>query len=218
MSPQQLSGISRLGALVGMLLLAAAGSCARSGLNPGDLSLEDPEADAGSEPLPATPDDAGSDVSSETPSVPSAEPSLPPSCEPRDEECNGVDDDCNGAVDDLTPIPCPGGGARYCVAGALSACPERCEVCLPGSERVCFHSFCTFWGVQSCAADGRSFGACREQEPPAECASIARSKKDSPELEQCCIDNGYCCLDSHDLDQDGNKSELIGVCDEVSCQ
>src|SRR5262249_33825562 len=37
-------------------------------------------------------------------------------CVPSPETCNGLDDDCNGQIDDGLPaIPCPGGGARYCV-------------------------------------------------------------------------------------------------------
>jgi hypothetical protein len=139
-------------------------------------------------------------------------------CIPLAEECNDRDDDCDGVVDnDIAPIPCPGGGERYCVAGRMSACPERCEVCLPGTERICQLSYCTFWGVQTCTADGRSFSRCREQRAPPECIDIALDRQDSPELEQCCIDNGYCCLDAHDLDDDGNRSEMLGRCDEVVC-
>jgi hypothetical protein len=100
----------------------------------------------------------------------------------------------------------------------MSACPARCETCLPGSERVCMLSYCTFWGIQTCTADGRSFGRCREHEPPPECRDIAREHRDSRELEQCCLDNGYCCLDRHDLDGDGNRSEMLGRCDEVLCE
>lgn len=143
---------------------------------------------------------------------------MPPNCVPHDETCNGKDDDCNGQVDDgIAPVPCPGGGERYCVAGRMSACPTRCETCVPGSERVCFLSYCTYWAAQVCAADGRSFGVCRERSVPSECRSVAEQHKDSPELEQCCIDNGYCCRDEYDLDNDGNRSEMLGQCDDVSC-
>src|SRR5580704_2240208 len=38
----------------------------------------------------------------------------------------------------MPPIPCPGGGYEYCVAGQYSACPQRCGVCIPGSQQVCF--------------------------------------------------------------------------------
>jgi hypothetical protein len=99
-------------------------------------------------------DDAG-----DAPRV-SAEASTPAPAEP---ECRP----------DLAPIPCPGGGFRYCVAGHVSACPERCEACLPGSERVCFISYCLHWGVQTCAADGRTFGPCREEKPPGACTEVA---------------------------------------------
>jgi hypothetical protein len=119
--------------------------------------------------------------------------------------------------DDIVPVPCAGGGAQYCVAGRFSACPTRCEACVPGSERVCFKSYCTFWAVEKCAADGRSFSACRERLVPDECHDIALKYKDSVELEQCCLDHGYCCRDDHDLDHDGQIGEMIGRCEEVSC-
>ena len=53
--------------------------------------------------------------------------------------------------------------------------------------------------------------------PAAALRRIARSKHASPELEQCCIDDGYCCLDEHDLDHDGNRREMLGACDGVRC-
>jgi hypothetical protein len=99
----------------------------------------------------------------------------------------------------------------------MSQCPRRCDVCIPGSERVCFLSYCKFWASQSCTADGRSFGGCREQDPPPECRKIASDKQYSRELEQCCVDNGYCCLDEFDLDRDGDRGEMIGNCEEILC-
>ena len=139
-------------------------------------------------------------------------------CSPSPEVCNGVDDDCNGQIDDGLPsIPCPGGGARYCVAGRMSACPDRCDVCIPGSQVVCFNSYCLYWGERTCAADGKGFGPCREERPPADCAGVADDKKDSPELERCCVDHGYCCTDRHDLDGDGDRTELLGACGGVLC-
>jgi len=138
-------------------------------------------------------------------------------CVPSEEVCNGVDDDCNGLVDEVAPIPCPGGGEQYCVAGSFSACPKPCETCMPGSERICFMSYCKYWAVQTCTADGKAFGKCQEQDPPPECKGVAKDKKYSKELEQCCVDNGYCCLDEFDLDQDGNEGEMIGNCEEVLC-
>ncbi len=145
-------------------------------------------------------------------------PPIVPGCEPTEEVCNGVDDDCNGEVDEVAPLPCPGGGDRYCVAGRFSECPSRCETCMPGTERVCFISYCTYWGVQTCAADGRAFSACREKDAPQVCRSVVNEDGNSPELEQCCLDNGYCCVDEFDLDGDGNKREMIGQCDEVECR
>lgn len=189
--------------LAGALLLSLAVGCSRSAFD--DVSggfLVD-----GAVPPP----DAGPPVK-----PPPVKP--PPVCAPTDEECNGKDDDCDGEIDeDQPPIPCPGGGERYCVAGRYSACPERCEVCIPGSERVCFLSYCTYWAVRKCAGDGRSFGVCRERHVPPECESVSDKYKDSAELEQCCIDKGYCCQDEFDLDHDGDRSDMLGSCEEVSC-
>lgn len=150
---------------------------------------------------------------------PAAMPPPLPGCTPQPETCNGRDDDCDGKIDEeLPPIPCPNGGNRYCVAGRTSECPRICDVCRPGSRRVCFISYCTYWGTQSCGPDGRSFGLCKESPVPAECEAIARSKKNSRDLERCCLDNGYCCLDEHDLDGDGDRTEMLGRCGAVTCQ
>ena len=223
-----------LGAVV-LLLFAA---CARTGLHPGDLIDEDEPAAAGTSSAASGGASAVTSMGG-TPAIPlplagsAGEPPLPeagragqpntpvgdpPACEPSAEECNGRDDDCNGAVDDLPAAPCDGGGFRFCVAGRLSECPKRCEVCVPGSFRVCQNPFCTFWGEQECAADGQGFGNCHEADPPPECAPVAKKKGESPELEQCCIDNGYCCLDEHDLDNDGNHREMLGACNDIACQ
>jgi len=117
----------------------------------------------------------------------------------------------------MPPIPCPGGGFEYCVAGAYSACPRRCDLCVPGSQQVCFLTYCHAWGVQTCAADGQSFGYCQEQSPPTQCASIADQDQVSVALEQCCIDNGYCCADAFDLNGNGMKGDPIGQCSQVAC-
>jgi hypothetical protein len=194
--------------------------CSRTGLEAEGLDAwEDSvdvrtSTDAGDE-APVT---AVRDASSNDGAAP-PEASSDPRCVPAEETCNGLDDDCNGEVDDrIAPIPCPGGGYRYCVGGRSSACPTRCEVCVPGSQRVCFISYCLYWGVQTCAADGRSFGPCREQRPPAECEATARAHGASPELERCCLDRGYCCVDAYDLDVDGNRGDLVGSCGGVSCE
>lgn len=143
----------------------------------------------------------------------------PPACVPEPEICNGVDDDCNGSIDENLPaIPCPNGGFQYCVAGRYSDCPQRCEACVPGSARTCFTSFCTYWGTQPCAPDGRSFGPCQEAKSvPPECLTIAQNMQRSPALEQCCLDHGYCCVDTFDLDNDGDRNEMLGNCEAVSC-
>lgn len=134
------------------------------------------------------------------------------------EVCNGRDDDCNGQIDEVPGEPCDGGGFRYCIAGRLSACPKRCEACVPGSERICFVNFCTFWGTETCAADGRAFGSCREERPPAACRGVASNPSGLRALEQCCLDNGYCCVDTQDLDGDGDRTEMLGRCEDVRCE
>jgi len=197
------------------------GACGRTGLlAEGDLVDDPVDIVALPEASIEAEVDAGLDVAIEH-AVEASPPVVGPTtgaCQPAPEVCNGVDDDCNGKVDDLLlPVPCPGGGSRYCVAGRWSACPERCDVCVPGSQRVCFISYCLYWGVQTCAADGKGFGSCREQRPPAECNDVARDHHNSRELEQCCLDNGYCCVDEHDIDNDGDHSEFLGRCDEVLC-
>ncbi|MBE7480503.1 MAG: hypothetical protein HS104_11040 [Polyangiaceae bacterium] len=204
--PHPLRRVLRLGLpLAGALGLALA--CSRSGLDADDFEWID-----GRE----TPPDAGLGGAAGAAGLPDAQ--QPNVCVPSEEVCNGTDDDCDGQTDELSPVPCPGGGEQYCVSGAWSACPEKCEACMPGSERVCFNSYCKYWGVQTCTADGKSFGKCKEHDPPPECKSIAKDKKYSPELEQCCLDNGYCCRDTFDLDDDGDSGEMLGDCEDVLCK
>jgi len=215
-------------------LLALVVACARSGLDPGGLDpvFDAPDPGVQADPTAAPtatipPATAGAPAmmptvmptsTAEPPS--STEPSTPsdgPRCVPSPEVCNGRDDDCNGEVDDLPGIECAGGGFQYCVAGTLSSCPRSCEVCIPGSLRICQNSYCTFWGEQECTADGQGFGPCRESRPPPSCSDVASKHKNSAELEQCCLDDGYCCLDVHDLDGDGDHHDMIGACVGVSC-
>jgi hypothetical protein len=211
------------------VLVVCAVACARTGLYPGDLSEADLGANesanggasagakaVGGAPVQPLPTSGMPPI--QTAGVPTVPVDAPAGCAPGPETCNGRDDDCNGAVDDLPAQACPGGGFRFCVAGRLSECPRRCDVCVPGSVRVCQNSFCSFWGEQECAADGQGFGNCREAEPPAECAATARKFQDSKQLEQCCLDNGYCCLDEYDMDGDGNRREVLGACEDVVCQ
>jgi len=191
-------------ACLGLAVALGAATCG------GRYSLLD--AGEGDAAIPNPPKDADLEL------APDGPPDAAPGCVPTSEVCNGLDDDCNGTVDDgLPPIACAGGGSSYCIAGKMSECPRRCEVCLPGSERICFISYCTYWGAQSCAADGRSFGPCHEEMVPHECAKIVDTKKRSRELEQCCLDSGYCCKDEFDLDGDGDHAEMLGRCESVAC-
>ncbi|HEX4335393.1 MAG TPA: hypothetical protein VH062_05735 [Polyangiaceae bacterium] len=213
---------ARPAGIVALALAAHASGCSRTG-------LDVPERTTHAGTTHSVDGGGFSVVDAGTPSSDAAPPSTttPPvvevpkthRCEPVPETCNGRDDDCNGHVDDaIAPVPCSGGGSRYCVAGSLTACPTRCDACVPGSERVCFHAYCTYWAVQECTADGKAFGTCREQLVPTECAGVADKHQESPELEQCCIDSGYCCHDEFDLDHDGDRSEMLGTCDEVTCR
>jgi hypothetical protein len=221
-----------------LLLGALALGCHRTDLGrgrPGDAAMGvDAAAPAADAPRPV---DVARDVARDLPlpvpdvaSPPDLRPATPPpsppvppppvpGCAPREEECNNQDDDCDGQIDEgIAAVPCPNGGSRYCVAGRMSECPRRCEVCVPGARRVCFVPFCTHWGRQTCAPDGRAFGGCVEIQPPSECAAIARTGQRSPELEQCCLKNGYCCLDEFDLDGDGDHNEMLGRCAGVQCE
>jgi hypothetical protein len=117
----------------------------------------------------------------------------------------------------MPPMPCPGGGHSYCVDGHYSECPKRCGICVPGSQRVCFKTYCTRWGTQVCASDGLSFGSCQEHGIPSKCAPIADQYGTSAELEQCCIDSGACCEDRFDLNNNGDYGDQVGACMATSC-
>ncbi len=179
--------------MAGLLVAGVAWACGRSELDTLDaVDL----ADAGS-PL-AVAEASTPDVAAEAVAPAPAPPAVDP---------------CAGAP----PIPCPGGGYKYCVAGAYSDCPQRCSVCVPGSRRVCLLAYCNYWGTQTCTADGQGFGYCVEASPPPECASIADQSHSSPALEQCCLDHGYCCKDTFDLNHNGDTNEQVGQCSGVVC-
>jgi len=237
-------GRSRVHARVRILLIAlavAAAGCGRTALEPIDPGTAAADAGATDRPmdlsmdLPAERMDAPPDMPPDLPMErppdlapdlpPDMSPDMPPSpadgpvCVPKTEVCNGVDDNCDGQVDEDQPsIPCPNGGSRFCVAGRYSECPRRCDVCVPGSKRTCITTFCTFWGNQTCADDGHSFGACKETPAPEVCRKIADRMMRSAELEQCCIDNNFCCVDEFDLNKNGDTTEMLGRCEAVVCE
>jgi hypothetical protein len=201
-------------------LAVAAAGCGRTALEPigpnSDAAAKDRPADLSTDRIDA-PRDIVPDMATEHPPDLSPPPDAP-GCVPKPEICNGVDDDCDGDVDeDQPPIPCPGSGFRFCVGGQYAECPRRCQVCVPGSQRTCITTFCTFWGSQSCANDGMSFGACKESQPPEACRDVASRMMRSPELEQCCIDHQFCCVDEFDLNHNGNRTEMLGRCEAITC-
>jgi hypothetical protein len=62
-----------------------------------------------------------------------------------------------------------------------------------------------------------SFGYCQEETPPSACDALAKADQKSVALEQCCIDNGYCCADDFHLGGTGNTSGQVGQCSSVTC-
>ena len=211
-------------------LIAAVGvaNCARTDLDPGDIEFGESRepnvvVDAGPDAEIEDADvedveDAEIDVPDvEVPDVEIPDVDVPDVCAPSEEVCNGVDDDCDGDIDEVPPVACADGGFSHCIAGVMSECPTQCETCMPGSETICFVSYCYFWGVQTCAGDGKSLGGCEEEPPPSACREIAQKHQKSRQLEQCCIDEGHCCKDDFDLDGDGRTNDYVGNCSEVLC-
>lgn len=189
-----------------VLVVLALAACSRTGME----WAADPGADGGADAASPRPGrDAGPDATA------------PAGCEPEQERCDARDNDCNGQIDDgLAPEVCETGGFRFCVGGVLSACPRVCAVCRPGAERVCFPAYCSRWGSQTCEGDGLAWGPCTESPAPVECQGAEDTwdaADDSPETQSCCIDRGDCCQDHWDLDGDGDVSESVGACDDVTC-
>jgi hypothetical protein len=184
-------------------------ACGRSGLDLGDgppaLDVDADGLDSGADVEP----DAfvGEDGMTTVPTpVPTTAPTMLPMPGPAPDPCAN-----------RPPVPCPGGGFQYCVAGSYSACPQRCNVCIPGSHRVCFLGYCNHWGTQTCTSDGMSFGYCQEDSPPSACDSLAKADHKSAALEQCCIDNGFCCADDFHLGGGPAGAQQVGRCGSVSC-
>jgi hypothetical protein len=112
---------------------------------------------------------------------------------PQREVCgDGVDQDCTGE-DEPCCNPYPD---CFCVPGAVRYCdgPTYCQ-----------------WGVQYCRDDGMGWTSCDETgSGPPGCPGMAFNT-------QCCIDEGSCCQDFHDVDMDGDRQESVGACEETLC-
>lgn len=165
-------------------------------------------------------EDVGLDVA-EPDGSPEAEPDpeAGPECEAEEEICDGEDNDCDGEIDeDIPPEPCTGSGSSRCVMGHWSECPQPCDVCVPGTVRQCFETYCTGWGVQTCATDGRSWNYCEEAPVPNACDDGFGWVDSVPSTEQCCIDEGFCCQDYWDLDGDGQTDDSVGTCYGIDCR
>ena len=72
------------------------------------------------------------------------------------------------------------------------------------------------WGRQVCADDASRWERCEAIEsPPASCDTIEQWY--SPASEACGIESGMCCMDTWDLDSDGDAWESLGNCVDIIC-
>jgi hypothetical protein len=126
-------------------------------------------------------------------------------CAASETQCgDGQDDDCDGQVDcDDSDCRVPGScnctaSETQCGDGQDDDCDgksdcedEDCQGCTPGSVRYCADpGFCAL-GQQTCGPS-RQWGACSET-----VAGGCYGEGLSPEVVQCCINNGYCCQDAN---------------------
>jgi hypothetical protein len=73
------------------------------------------------------------------------------------------------------------------------------------------------WGTQACQPDGLEWGACEEVSAiPSECAAVDGWY--SPTAEACCVEQGFCCQDMWDLNENGDSWESLGNCVDIACK
>lgn len=102
--------------------------------------------------------------------------------------------------------------------GCLST--DWTPVCEPGTCRYCGMMDDGRPGSQHCRSDGLGWTACRETALlPTDCVEETPGEPPfySGSFERCCIEQGYCCQDRWDLDEDGDTRESRGSCEVDGC-
>ncbi len=103
-------------------------------------------------------------------------------------------------------LNCEDDGSPYTITG---------ECCIPGAWRYCSTEH-ALWGIHYCEEDGEAWGVCSEVTIPADCVHV--DGWFSPDIEACCIEQGFCCQDTWDLDADEDLWESLGDCTDIVCE